>query len=110
MSFRPLVENLGPAGDSTAVAARFLDLPYLLFLDSAPARTPAWAAGEANQLSRFSFLAADPWRVVQGKGPITWFGDAQGEWTSAPGDPLLAVQELLAAFETEPVSGLPPFQ
>jgi para-aminobenzoate synthetase component 1 len=111
VSYAPLVENLGPAGDPADVVARFLDLPYLLFLDSATAQGSSRpATGEAHQLARYSFLTADPWRVVRGKGGVTWLGDGQGDWTSAPGDPLLAVQELLAAFAAEPISGLPSFQ
>jgi para-aminobenzoate synthetase component I len=111
MNVGPLVENLGPAGDPAEIAARFLDLPYLLFLDSATARaTAGTAAGEVHQLGRYSFLTADPWRVVRGKGAVTSMGDGRGEWSSAPGDPLLAVEELLEAFAAEPVSGLPPFQ
>jgi para-aminobenzoate synthetase component 1 len=111
VSFAPLVENLGAVGDPADVAARFLDLPYLLFLDSATAHSPSRATtGETHQLARYSFLTADPWRVVRGKGAVTSFGDGRGGWTSAPGDPLLALQELLAAFVAEPVSGLPPFQ
>ena len=62
MSFGPLVENLGPAGDPAEVAARFLDLPYLLFLDSATAQAATRpTTGDAHQLGHYSFLAADPW-------------------------------------------------
>jgi para-aminobenzoate synthetase component 1 len=111
VSVAPLVENLGPAGDPARVAARFLDLPYLLFLDSATAGSSSrQPTSEVHQLGRYSFLSADPWRVIRGKGPVTSILDGGGGWTSAPGDPLLAVQELLAAFAAEPVSGLPPFQ
>ena len=112
MSSAPLVENLGPAGDPAQAAARFLDLPYLLFLDSATAQGSSRpTTSEVHQLGRYSFLAADPWRVVRGKGAVTWVGDGHGgDWTSTPADPLLAVQELLAPFAAEPVSGLPPFQ
>jgi para-aminobenzoate synthetase component 1 len=111
MSFAPLVENLGLAGDPAEIAARFLDLPYLLFLDSATAQGAARpTTGDTHQLGHYSFLTADPWRVVQGKGTVTRMRDSQGGWSSAPGDPLLAVQELLVAFAAEPVSGLPPFQ
>jgi para-aminobenzoate synthetase component 1 len=111
MSLGPLVENLGPARDPAEVAARFLDLPYLLLLDSATAQAATRpTTGDGHQLGHYSFLAADPWRVVQGKGAVTRMRDSSGGWTSAPGDPLLAVQEVLAAFAAEPVSGLPPFQ
>ena len=90
----PLVENLGDAGDPIEVAARFLDLPYLLLLDSGAAAAPA---GDQHQLARYSFLTADPARTLRSKGR----GDP---------DPLVAARELLAPFTTEPVPGLPPFQ
>ena len=38
MSSLPLVENLGEIGNPAEVAAGFLDLPYLLLLDSATGR------------------------------------------------------------------------
>ena len=59
------------AGDPIEVASRFLDLPYLLLLDSA---TGATLAGEGHQLGRYSFLAADPALVVRSKGRRTEIG------------------------------------
>ena len=50
----PLVEPLEAPGDAAEMAERFLDLPYLLFLDSAT------GSAEAPGLGRFSFLSADP--------------------------------------------------
>jgi para-aminobenzoate synthetase component 1 len=90
----PLVENLGDAGDPIEVAARFLDLPFLLLLDSGAAAAPA---GDQHQLARYSFLTADPARTIRSKG------------RGGP-DPLIAARELLAAFATDPVPGIPPFQ
>ena len=58
--FAPLVEPLGRTSDPGEVCARFLDLPYLLFLDSA-------ATQHAD--AQYSFLAADPLMVVRSKGP-----------------------------------------
>jgi para-aminobenzoate synthetase component 1 len=105
--FAPLVENLGTAGDPIEVVSRFLDLPYLLFLDSA---TGAALAGDGHQLGRYSFVAADPARVVRSRGRLTEIGGSGLPWTQAGADPLVAVRELLAPFAAEPVSGLPPFQ
>jgi para-aminobenzoate synthetase component I len=105
--FVPLVDNLGAAGDPLEVAARFLDLPFLLFLDSATGAAPG---GEAHQLGRYSFLAADPARVVRSKGRLTELGGPGAAWTTLEADPLVAVRELLAEFPADPVSGLPPFQ
>jgi para-aminobenzoate synthetase component I len=105
--FAPLVDNLGVAGDPIEVVSRFLDLPYLLFLDSA---TGEATAGEAHQLGRYSFLAADPARLVRSKGRVTEIGGPDAEWTPVAADPLVAARELLAPFAADPVAGLPPFQ
>jgi para-aminobenzoate synthetase component I len=102
----PLVESLGELGDPAEIAGRFLDLPYLLLLDSA---TGAPTPGEVHPLGHFSFLTADPPIVVRSTGPLTEIGDAQG-WRTVPGDPLDAVREVLGEWRSEPVAGLPPFQ
>ena len=103
----PLVDNLGTAGDPIEVVSRFLDLPYLLFLDSATGTT---LAAESHQLGRYSFLSADPARVVRSKGRVTELGGPGRPWTRIDADPLAAVRDLLAPFATAPVFGLPPFQ
>ena len=90
----PLVENLGDAGDPIEVAARFLDLPFLLLLDGGAAAAPG---GDQHHLSRYSFLTADPARTIRSRG-------------REDPDPLIAARELLAPFAAEPVPGLPPFQ
>ncbi len=102
----PLVDNLGIAGDPIDVVARFLDLPYLLFLDSA---TGGALAGE-SQLGRYSFLSADPALVIRSKGRVTELRGPGRPWARLDRDPLLAVRELLAPFTPAPVVGLPPFQ
>jgi para-aminobenzoate synthetase component 1 len=103
----PLVDNLGETGDPIEVVARFLDLPGLVFLDSAtgPLHTP-----DPHQLGRYSFLSADPARIVRSKGHKTEIGGPTLGWTPVDSDPLLAVREMLAPFAVAPVSGLPPFQ
>ena len=105
--FTPLVDNLGTAGDPIEVATRFLDLPYLLFLDSAPGTA---RAADTHQLGRYSFLAADPARIVRSKGRRTEIGGPGGPWMPVDADPLLHLRDVLAPFAAEPVSGLPPFQ
>jgi len=102
----PLVESLGALGDPAEVAARFLDLPYLLLLDSA---TGTLGGGEAHPLGRFSFLTADPAVVVRSKGRRTEIG-RDGSWRPAEGDALDATRAMLAGWRTEPAAGLPPFQ
>jgi len=103
----PLVDNLGETGDPIEVVARFLDLPGLVFLDSA---TGPLHAPDPHQLGRYSFLSADPARVVRSKGAKTEIGGPALGWTPVDSDPLLAVREMLAPFAVAPVSGLPPFQ
>ena len=103
----PLIENLGPAGDPIDVVARFLDLPYLLFLDSA---TGSALADESHQLGRHSFLSADPALVVRSRGHVTELGGPGRPWSRVEADPLIAVRDLLAPFARAPESGLPPFQ
>ena len=106
----PLVEALGGSEDPAEVAGRFLDLPYLVFLDSA---TGPAHAGEVHQLGRYSFLTADPVRVVRSRGTVTevmdpaWPGAA---WRSVEGDALEVARAWLREHAAAPVPGLPPFQ
>jgi para-aminobenzoate synthetase component 1 len=102
----PMVESLGETPDPAAVVAAFLDLPFLIFLDSA---TGAPLAGEAHQLGRYSFLTADPVTVVRSKGPVTEVADVARGWRRVEGDALGVVADLLGP-PMDPVSGLPPFQ
>jgi para-aminobenzoate synthetase component 1 len=102
----PLVESLGALGDPAETAQRFLDLPYLLLLDSATGSLPS---GEAHPLGRFSFLTADPAVVVRSKGRRTEVG-REGRWEPADGDVLGVIRSLLAEWRTEAAPGLPPFQ
>jgi para-aminobenzoate synthetase component 1 len=106
MSSLPLVENLGEIGNPVEMAAGFLDLPYLVLLDSG---TSTIAGGEAHQLARFSFLTADPVLVVRSKGTLTEVGDG-GHWRREAGDALGVIRTLLSEWRAEPIPGLPPFQ
>ncbi len=92
----PLVESLKGLPDPVEVAARFLDLPYLIYLDSAVG-------------SGFSFLAADPAIVVRSKGVVTEILQ-HGTWRPAEGDALGVVRGMLEDARLVPVPGLPPFQ
>ena len=98
----PLVEPLGPTPDPAEVCQRFIDLPYLLFLDSAAAQHPD---------AHYSFLAADPQCVVRSKGAATeiWRRPGGG-WTPVPGDAVSVARGLLPPEPVAPISGLPPFQ
>ena len=106
--FAPLVEALGETASPEEVCTRFLDLPYLLFLDSASSHPHA---GETQHLEQYSFLTADPVSVVRSKGSTTEIrhhGDPG--WTAVPGDALSVARALLPPEPHPPLSGLPPFQ
>ncbi len=98
----PLVHELAPAPDPLDACARFRDLPFLVFLDSAPPTDP-------EHLGRYSFLAADPATAVRSKGLLTQ-ELVEGSWIRVAGDPLAHVGALVAAHATAPVTELPPFQ
>ena len=83
----PLVEELMPAPRPEDIFPRMARLPHCLFLDSA-ALTPG--------LGRYSFVAADPFEVVQ--------LPADGR------DALGVLKERLRPCVTSSVDGLPPFQ
>jgi para-aminobenzoate synthetase component 1 len=103
----PLVEPLKRSEEPVDVATRFLDLPYLLFLDSATG--PGTGSAETGGLGRFSFLTADPSIVVRSKGATTEVLQ-DGARHPAEGDALGVVRAMLADARIEPVPGLPPFQ
>src|SRR3954468_12633298 len=60
---RPLVEELPSSLSPLDVFDRFAQLPYRLFLDSALVHP---------RLGRYSFLTADPFAVVNARGPQVW--------------------------------------
>jgi para-aminobenzoate synthetase component 1 len=103
----PLVENLAEPEEPAEVAARFLDLPYILFLDSA---TGTNARSGVHPLGRFSFLSADPTIVIRCRNGRTEIEGSDGRRRHESGDPLVAVRDILGPFAVEGVSGLPPFQ
>jgi len=103
----PLVENLGEAEEPVEIVAHFLDLPFVLFLDSA---TGATARSEVHPLGRYSFLSADPALVIRSRGGHTDIGRPGGGTMDVAGDPLLAVRDLLRPYASDAISGLPPFQ
>jgi para-aminobenzoate synthetase component I len=101
-TFQPLIEPLGETADPAQVCSRFLDLPYLLFLDSAARQHPD---------AQYSFLAADPVIVVRSKGATTEVRRREDTaWKRVSGDALSTARSYLPGSAVEPVSGLPPFQ
>jgi para-aminobenzoate synthetase component 1 len=105
--FSPLVEPLGQTAEPAEVCAAFLDLPYLVFLDSASRESHS---GEAQQLEQYSYLAADPSAVIRSKGASTEIKKLGSQWRPVAGDALSAARDLLPRESTPPISGLPPFQ
>ena len=100
--FAPLVEPLGETADPAEVCTRFLDLPYVLFLDSAAKQHPD---------AQYSFLAADPVLIVRSKGATTEVRRREdAAWNRVSGDALSTARSYLPHGAVEPVSGLPPFQ
>jgi para-aminobenzoate synthetase component 1 len=102
----PLVEPLEDLGDPAAVAGRFLDLPWMLLLDSASAGS---GAPDAHALGRYSFLSADPVAVVRSKGNAVQALKG-GAWRAADGDALDVARGWLREMRVEATPGLPPFQ
>ncbi|HEX7336456.1 MAG TPA: aminodeoxychorismate synthase component I [Gemmatimonadales bacterium] len=98
---RPLAEPLGGMLDPVQVCAQFLDLPYVLLLDS--------AAMQQHPDAQYSFLAADPVRVVRSKGASTEVLQ-NGVWAGVTGDALAVARGVLPAEPAAPLPGLPPFQ
>jgi para-aminobenzoate synthetase component 1 len=102
----PRVEKLEGLGDPADVARRFLDLPWLLLLDSASAGT---GIPDVRALGRYSFLSADPAAVVRSKGRVVQLLQ-NGAWREPEGDALDMARGWLADIRMPPVPGLPPFQ
>jgi para-aminobenzoate synthetase component 1 len=79
-----LVEELVPPPDVIETFERTAGLPYRMLLDS---------ASDPQRLGRYSFVVADPYKVIH-SGP----------------DPLLAARASLAHLHHEAIPDLPPFQ
>jgi para-aminobenzoate synthetase component I len=102
----PAVERLEELGDPADVAGRFLDLPWLLLLDSASAGS---GVPDTRALGRYSFLCADPTAVVRSKAKAVQVLEG-GTWRAAEGDALDVARGWLRAMRAEPMPDLPPFQ
>jgi para-aminobenzoate synthetase component 1 len=97
-----LIEELVPAPDPAECCARFLDLPYLVFLDG---------QGGPPELSRHSYLSADPWEVIRGQTHETIRLDCRrGRQETIVADPMDILREALEPWEFPQYPGLPPFQ
>jgi para-aminobenzoate synthetase component 1 len=95
-----VVHELESAPDPWEACRRFADLPMPLLLESVV---------RSERLGRFSYLCADPWRVLRAKGSaLEWRSVEGAERTS--GSPFAALRAALAAHAVEPIPDLPPFQ
>src|SRR5947209_2382309 len=84
----PLAEELTPAVDAWTAFRRVAHLPHALFLDSALAGPP---------LGRYSYVTADPFAWLIGRGPQA-------------AEPFHRLEELLRVYSAEPLPDRPPFQ
>lgn len=95
------VQELSPAPAPTDVCAALEGLPYRIFFDS---------AGPPEKYARYSFVAADPDRVIiskQGQARIT---SRNGEVEHSDLNPLLVLRTFLKDSVTARDESLPPFQ
>lgn len=85
-----------PITDMVQLAERLAGLPHLVFLDSAMPHA---------KLGRYSYLAADPYAVLEAGAEGATLSGAPVE-----GDPLAALDRALKASHAAAVPDLPPFQ
>ncbi len=96
----PLVYELSPAPDPADCFRRLTDVPHTLFLDSAL---------ERHDLSRFTYLAADPFRFLEVRDNRFW---VDGKFQEIPvgTSPLDLLNREMARFASPRQPGLPAFQ
>ncbi len=91
----PLVEEIAYR-DPLAAFAAFAAAPGAIFLDSAL---------EGGGLGRYSFIAADPFRILKSRD-----GFVEDDGAAFTGDPFAVLKKRLARYATEHDPRLPPFQ
>ncbi|GGF24752.1 para-aminobenzoate synthase [Aliidongia dinghuensis] len=84
-----------PYTDPLAVFAHWADEPYVSFLDSAAAADPR---------SRYSYLAVEPFRIVEAQG-----GAVRTDGAPDDADPFAVLERELARFRIEPGATPVPF-
>jgi para-aminobenzoate synthetase component 1 len=95
-----VVQDLSPAPDPVDCFRRLARLPHAIFLDSAL---------KHEDLGRYSFLTADPFRVVEVRGQQVRL-DGTPQAIPAGTNPLDFLKTELAPFSGSRRAGLPPFQ
>ncbi len=94
-----LIERLEPAPAAADVAAQFASLPWLIWLDS---------TADPTHLGRWSFLSADPWKMLRAHGARTEARSVGGDWASVEGDVLQVLQRQLGPLAQAAPAGAPP--
>ncbi len=94
------VEELPAELTPEAACARLLDLPGVVLLES---------AAVSGRLGRYSFLCADPFLTLRGKGRLIEESDAAGTHRYE-GDSFEALDRIVERYPRESIPGLPPFQ
>ena len=98
----PWIEELTPSPDALACGEQLEGLPFRLLLDSAALST---------RLGRYTFLTADPVKVVRSHGTHVEVIDCvSGQHEIADEDPLAIVRRLMAPHACARVADVPPFQ
>jgi para-aminobenzoate synthetase component I len=93
----PVVKEITPCADPWEVCRRLASLPHLLLLES--------ALGHST-LGRYSFVAADPFHWLQGRGSLL----VEGAGEPYRADPFAVLRQLLEQWRVETIADLPPFQ
>ena len=99
-SGRLLVRELCPAPDPVDCFRHLATLPHVLFLDSAVHR---------EELGRYSYLTADPFRFLEMRDGQFWIDDKPQQLPTGK-TPLDLLRSEMAAFASPREAGLPPFQ
>jgi para-aminobenzoate synthetase component 1 len=95
----PFVEELRPAPAPIEVFKTFSSIPNVIFFDSVRGQ---------GRLSRYSFVAADPFLVLQSRrGEVRLSGSTEVRRIA---DPFHVLAEELARYSIEQCRDLPPFQ
>src|SRR5262249_26177130 len=95
----PFVEELRPAPAAIEVFKTFSSLPQAIFFDSVRGQ---------GRLSRYSFVAADPFLVLQSRrGKLRLSGSTEVQRIA---DPFDVLAEELARYSIDQCPDLPPFQ
>ncbi|BBB89823.1 MAG TPA: aminodeoxychorismate synthase component I [Methylomusa anaerophila] len=95
----PIIHEINVSQPPATIFAQFANEPYSVFLDSGM---------DLNGMGRYSFIARDPFLVFSSKERTIHIKTRDGSRSFA-GNPFSEIKQLLAAYRTEKIPGLPPF-